>query len=241
MIAVGGKSIYGVDLGILMLDAQFPRIPGDMGNAQTWPFPVRYKIVRGASPDLVVRGGAAGLLDAFIDAGRELVAEGATGITTNCGFLALYQAELAAALNVPVATSSMMQHRMIAALLPPGKKVGILTISAETMTDAHLKGAGVPLDTPIFGVAPDCAFQTAILGNALELDVEAARADLVNAANRFVKTHPDLGAILLECTNMPPYAADIARATDLPVYSIYDMINWFAGGLCPRTFPSGPG
>src|SRR5213080_3341546 len=96
-IARGGKAVYGAPLGILMLDARFPRIPGDMGNAETWPFPVLYKVVTGASPQRVVRERAAGLLPDFIAAARELVALGADGITTNCGFLSLYQKQLAAA------------------------------------------------------------------------------------------------------------------------------------------------
>ena len=90
-----GKTIYGASVGILMLDTRFPRIPGDIGNAGTWPFPVLYKVVRGASPDHVVRRRAEGLAERFIDAARELVADGADGITTNCGFLALFQDQLA--------------------------------------------------------------------------------------------------------------------------------------------------
>jgi hypothetical protein len=151
MIARGGKAIYGANIGILMLEARFPRIPGDMGNALSWPFPVHYRVVRGASPDRVVRHRAEGLLDAFIEAGRELVADGADGITTNCGFLSLFQAELAEALAVPVATSSLMQAPLIQATLPPGRRVGILTISAETMTAEHLAKAGVPDGTPVMG------------------------------------------------------------------------------------------
>ena len=91
MIATGGKSVYGASVGVLMLEARFPRIPGDMGNAATWPFPVRYKVVRGASPDRVVRRRAEGLLPAFIAAGRELVEDGCDGIATYCGFLSLFQ------------------------------------------------------------------------------------------------------------------------------------------------------
>ena len=128
----GGKSIYGAAVGILMLDARFPRIPGDLGNATTWPFPVHYRIVRKASPDRVVRRGAAGLLDAFIDAALELKADGVDGITTNCGFLSLFQKDLAAATGLPVAASSLMQVAQVNALLPPGKRAGILTISAST-------------------------------------------------------------------------------------------------------------
>src|SRR3978361_1144669 len=95
-IAMGGKAIYGAPLGILMLDARFPRIPGDMGNAATWPFPVLYRVVRGATPPRAVLGGGAGLLPAFLDAASELVALGAEAITTNCGFLSVFQAQLAA-------------------------------------------------------------------------------------------------------------------------------------------------
>ena len=234
MTAQGGKAIYGASVGILMLDARFPRIPGDMGNAVTWPFPVHYEIVRGASPDLVVRQGAPGLLPLFIEAARELVADGVDGITTNCGFLSLMQAELQAAVPVPVATSSLMQVGLVNALLPPGKRAGILTISASTLTPAHLAAAGVPEDTPIGSTEQGAEFTRAILGNELTLDVDAARADNVSAAMAMVDAHPDLGAFVLECTNMVPYAADIRAATGLPVFSIESFVTWFQSGLSPR-------
>lgn len=236
MIAKGGKSIYGATVGILMLDARFPRIPGDMGNATTWPFPVHYKIVRGASPDKVVRQGAEGLLSHFVDAARELVSDGADGITTNCGFLSLFQEELAEALPVPVATSSLMQVEMVNKLLPADKGAGILTISGSTLTEAHLKAAKVPEGTPIGTTEGGKEFTRAILGNELELNVELARADNVEAALKLQKDHPAIGAIVLECTNMCPYAADIRRATGLPTFSIYDLIVWFQGSLSPRSF-----
>ena len=137
-IAVGGKSLYGARVGILMLDTRFPRIPGDMGNAATWPFPVLYKVVPGASPRRVVHDKAAGLLDSFLDAAEELVRRGADGITTTCGFLSLFQREIAAHVGVPVATSSLMQIPLIERVLPPGKRVGILTVSAANLTGEHL-------------------------------------------------------------------------------------------------------
>lgn len=238
MIAEGGKAVYGAQIGILMLEAQFPRIPGDMGNARTWPFPVRYKVVRGASPDLVVRQGAPGLLDAFIEAGRELVEDGCTGITTNCGFLSLYQPDLSAALGVPVASSSLMQAPLIQAILPPGRKLGILTIDAESLTPRHLELAGVPEGTAVHGTEGGKEFTRVILGNLPQMDVNAARQDLIEAARAFQAKEPGLGAILLECTNMCPYAADINRETGLPVFSIYDFICWFAQSLAPRSFPN---
>ena len=119
-IAWGGKTLYGARVGILMLETRFPRIPGDMGNAETWPFAVLYKVVPGASPRRVVCEKAEGLLDEFLAAAAELVRQGADGITTTCGFLSLYQREIAAHVGVPVATSSLMQIPFIERVLPPG-------------------------------------------------------------------------------------------------------------------------
>ncbi len=242
MKATGGKAVHGAAVGILMLEARFPRIPGDMGNALTWPFPVHYKVVRGASPDRVVRQGAPGLLDTFVEAARELVADGVDGITTNCGFLSLFQAELAAAVPVPVATSSLMQVELANRLLAPGRRAGILTISGSSLTDAHLTCAHVPEGTPIGTTEGGEEFSRAILGDELELDVTAARRDNVQAALVLQTAHPDLGALVLECTNMEPYRVDIAAATGLPVFSIQTFVTWFQAGLVPRRYlGSAPG
>jgi aspartate/glutamate racemase len=236
MIVSGGKAVYGAAVGILMLEARFPRIPGDVGNALTWPFPVLYKVVSGASPDLVVRRNAQGLLDSFIDAGRELVRDGADGIATNCGFLALFQNELAQALEVPVLSSSLMQVAMVNRLLPDGKKAGVLTISGSTLTRDHLEKAGVPEGTPIGTTEGGREFTRVILDDLPELDVEAARADNVDAAKALMATNPGIGALVLECTNMVPYAADIRSATGVPVFSMETFISWFQAGLVPRKF-----
>ena len=236
MKVTGGKAIYGASVGILMLEAKFPRILGDMGNALTWPFPVHYKVVRDASPDQVVRHGASGLFGNFLNAANELVADGVDGITTNCGFLALFQDELSAALDVPVATSSLMQVPMVEQLLPRDKRVGILTISSATLTSKHLEKAGCAVDTPIGGTPENGEFTNAILNNQLTLDTDLARQENIAAAKQLVAAHPNLGAIVLECTNMVPYAGDIQRETGLPVYSIYSFVSWFQSGLQPRSF-----
>jgi hypothetical protein len=234
----GGKAVYGASVGILMLEARFPRIPGDMGHAETWSFPVHYKVVRSASPDRVVRRGAEGLLDAFVGAAKELAADGVDGITTNCGFLSLFQRELAAAVGIPVATSSLMQVAMVQATLPPGKRAGILTVSATALTPRHLELAGVPPGTPVGSTEGGREFTRVMLGNEPELDVDLARADNIEAALRLQRTHADLGAIVLECTNMVPYAADIRAATGLPTYSIESFVRWFQAGLVPRRYPA---
>src|SRR2546427_3460102 len=145
----GGFNQYGFTVGILILDTRFPRIPGDVGNAATFPFPVRYHRVSGAHPDLVVRRGAEGLLPAFVQGARALEGEGVGMITTSCGFLVKYQQELAAAVNVPVFTSSLLLVPLVHRMLPPGRRVGILTVSATSLTAEHYDGAGITPDLPI--------------------------------------------------------------------------------------------
>ncbi|MFV2091968.1 MAG: aspartate/glutamate racemase family protein [Hyphomicrobiales bacterium] len=236
----GGKAVYGATIGILMLEARFPRIPGDMGNALSWPFPVLYKVVRGASPDLVVRRRGAGLLPAFVDAAGELVAQGADAITTNCGFMSLFQADIATAVGVPVATSSLMQVPMVQAVLPPGKRVGILTICAAALSHEHLAGAGVDPATPIVGTdtltGNGREFTRVILDDAIELDTARAERDILDAGGELVRDHPGIGAIVLECTNMTPYARALRARLGLPVYSMQTLVEWLHGALLPRHF-----
>ena len=218
----GGQNLYGFSIGILMLDTRFPRIPGDMGNATTFDFPVRYHRVAGASPDRVVRQGARALLPAFAEGARFLEGEGVRAISTNCGFLAKFQAELAASVSVPVLTSSLLLVPLVHRMLAPGRAVGILTVDASSLAPEHLAAAGIGPEVPtaIAGFETEKEFTRVLLDDLLELDVEAARQEHVAVARRLVAAHPEVGAIVLECTNMPPYRADLQAVTGLPVFDI---------------------
>jgi Asp/Glu/hydantoin racemase len=207
-----------------------------MGNAETWPFPVLYKVVKGASPQRVVMERAGGLREPFLEAARELVDLGADGITTTCGFLSLFQADIARHVGVPVATSSLMQAPMIERILPAGRRVGILTVSAATLTPEHLVAAGVEPDTPVVGTDDGREFSRAILGNEPRLDVAAAERDILDAGETLIGRHPHIGAVLLECTNMAPYARALSEHLSLPVYDIVSFVTWFHSGLKPREF-----
>jgi hypothetical protein len=236
----GGYNLYGFSVGILVLDTQFPRIPGDMANAATFAFPVRYHRVPGASPELVVRQGSRQLLPAFIEGAQFLEREGVQAITTNCGFLAKFQRELAAAVRIPVFTSSLLLVPMVHRMLPPSKAVGILTIDATALTPADLGGAGITAEmaVAVAGLETEKEFTRVLLGNQLTLDVEIARREHIRAAQVLCTEHPEVGAIVLECTNMPPYRADIQAATGLPVFDIVHLVQMvhtaIGHGLPPR-------
>ena len=223
--ADAGTSSEEAPLGVLMLDTRFPRIIGDIGNPASFDFPVRYRIVRGASAMQAVRERAQGLLLPFIAAARELVAEGCGAISTSCGFLALFQNELQAALPVPVAASSLLQVAPVQAALPAGKKVGILTIDARALTADHLRGVGADPSTPVAGVRPDGEFNRAIMGDTLEMDSGKMRDEVLEAGERLMAAHPEVAALVLECTNMPPYAEALACASGLPVYDILTLLK----------------
>ncbi|MCC7487172.1 MAG: aspartate/glutamate racemase family protein [Burkholderiales bacterium] len=232
----GGKTVYGARVGILMLDTKWPRPPGDTGNALTWPFPVLYKVVPGASARVVIHEQGRGLGPAFLKAAQELVREGADGITTTGGFLAIFQRELAAHVNVPVASSSLMQVPLVERLLPPGKRVGVLSVQGDRITPEHWDAVGAPHDTPVMGTEGGREFTRVMLGDTIDMDYEAAEQDILEAGEKLLSRHPEVGAIVTENHNMAPYAAALNRRLRIPIFTVYTFVTWFQAGLAPREF-----
>lgn len=218
--AMTGSGMNGQGfLGVIVLDTRFPRPPGDIGCPQTWTragIPARLRVVPGASARRVVQAQDPALLGPFIDAARALAAEGAQLITTSCGFLAAWQAELQAAVEVPVITSSLLQ---CAGLPAPG----IVTFDASSLHTSLLHRAGVPEGTPVQGLAPGCELQSRILADDTVLDLAQAQRDVVAAAEQLVRRHPSVRTVVLECTNMPPYRDAVAQAIGRPVH---DLETW---------------
>lgn len=200
-------------LGLLLLDTRFPRLPGDAGRPDSYRMPVRTAVVAGASPERVVRDGDLALLQPFIQAAQGLVAQGARAITTSCGFLVRWQQQLQAALPVPVWTSSLL-------LLPGLARPGVLTVDAAALAGVPAV-AGVPLE----GLAPGCHLQDTLLSNRTTLDAVQAQADAVDAARRLITAHPELTDVVLECTNLPPFADAIAQATGRPVHHLLTLVH----------------
>ncbi len=233
----GGPNLAGYDIGILTLETQLPRIPGDIGNAFTFPFPVRYYVVKGAFPERVVKEGDPALLQPFIEGAQFLEREGVKAITTSCGFLALFQREMAAAVNIPVFTSTLLLVPLVYRMLRPDQQVGILTVHAPSLSPRHLEAVGVVnIPLVIMGTEQGKEFTRVMLDNEPSLDVEQAQEDLVQAALCLVHTHPQVGAIVLECTNMPPYAQKIQQAVGLPVFDIVNLIEMMYRAVHLRSY-----
>ena len=222
-------------LGILMLDTRFERIIGDAGNPASYPVEARCRVIPGAGSTEIVRDGrpAEALVERFIDAARALEAEGAAALVSTCGFLVTVQAEIAGAVRIPVCLSALSLLPSIR-LLHAGRRIGVLTASRPSLGAAALVAAGVrPEEVAIAGMEGCAGFAASFLRpvdqQALQLDRAAVEAGAIEAARSLVAAAPDLGAIVLECGNLPPYARAIAKATGRPVYSILDAARLMLG------------
>ena len=215
-------------LGILMLDTRFPRIEGDIGNPRSFDFPVIFRTMQGiGSADAVAaHPDRPRVLAALKSNAEALAAEGAVGLSTSCGFLALYQKDLERLSPVPVATSALLLIKALA-----DKKVGVITASAENLTPAHFSAVGAPSDTPVAGLPPDGSFAATFLRNGTSLDRAAVEAEAIEAGRALLRSHPDVDAIVLECTNLPPYKEALKRALGVPVWDVLDLLGRFRKGL----------
>ena len=232
-----GQTSYGEPIGILLLDTFTPFIEGDVGNAGSYPFPVRYRTVPGLSVERIFNKDCA-FRDAMLDAARELVQQGVKAVTGDCGFMAIYQRYLAEHLEVPVFLSSLLQLPFIGSLLAPNRRIGIITANAPILDSELLEELGVqpPERLVIRGMQDYPRFRSAILDEEGELDSEAVETEMVAAAKGLLESEPTVGALLLECSVMPPYGAAVADATGLPVFDYLTMIEYVHSAVVKRRF-----
>jgi hypothetical protein len=224
-------------IGILVMDARIKRIPGDVGNPATFPFPVLCRTVAGATLKRLITERDPSLLEPFIAAGWELVREGVKALTTTCGFMILFQEDLAREFPVPVFTSSLLQLPFIQATLTARDRIGILTADAGNLTEEHLLRAGGNTDRlTVCGLENEPYFREAIFSGSGRLDAGNVEAEVVAQARRMTTADPAIRTVLLECANLPPYAAAVQRAVGLPVYDLVTMIHHVQSALSRTPF-----
>ena len=233
----GGRWIYGEAIGIVLLDRKYPLIPGSVGNASTYNFPVRIKVLKGyfypPFPPFYDESGNYTLhMKKFIDLLKEFEEEVVRAITCSCGFFATSQKEAAAAVSIPVFTSPLMLIPLVYRMLKPEQKVGVVTAWAKRLTTDVLETVGVNDSIPLAiagcdnypefhpGVTYDKKYDEKWVG-----DTEVWENDAITVTRELVQKNPDVGAIVLECSDMPPFAAAIQRATNLPVFDYICFIN----------------
>ncbi len=238
MILKGGINYYGMAIGVLGADSRFPKPPGHIKHASSFDFPILYRTIPGATVERILHRPDDSLCEQVCQVARELESEGVRAITGSCGFLALFQQALNAAVDVPVYSSSLIQIPMVHHMLPNNKRIGVLTADSSCLTDQHLRAVGADgIPVAIEGMEESQEFRDVILdARRDDMDFDQVRAEVVAAAEQLQSANPDLGAIVLECTDMPPYAHAVQRATGLPVFDLTTLTNMVYQAVVRRPY-----
>ncbi len=232
------QSWYGESVGILILDAAYPCIPGNVGNASTFNFPVRYKVVKNASIDRLINQRDPALLEPFLKAACELQDEGVKAVTGACGFMALFQKQVADVLEIPVFLSSLLQIPFIYQVLNRRKKIGVISADSSALTADHFSSVGIAPEIPLVlgGMENKPEFREAVLLEKGTLDSDKVQREIVEIAEQMIENNPDIGAIVLECSDLPPYASAVQAAVQRPVFDFITMIQYVHSSLVRRPF-----
>jgi hypothetical protein len=214
-------------VGILRMDNRIPRIPGDIANTSTFDFPIVFRVIPGSTNDRVVYQRDRSLLEPYLEGARELEGQGVAALTTTCGFLSVFQPELASAVRVPVFTSSLLLVPLVGRMIGPERRVGIITADENVLGEEHFNAAGWSPSTvkvAVRGLQDKPGFR-GFIDDQPVVDTELCGREMVSVARALVAEHPDVGAIVLECTNMAPYAHLVQEETGLPVFDVQLLAN----------------
>ena len=227
-IVEGGKNVYGFDIGIIMLETRFPRILGDIGNAKTFSYPVLYDIVKGYKPDKVVLDLKMEDIRPFIDSAKRLEDMGVKAITTSCGFLAMFQSEIASCIKIPIFTSTIVLLPLLCKMCG-GMKVLVLTANSETLTEKHFVSACgsdyTKYNFDVVGTQTMKTFTNFTVQNRERVSVRECGNDIMNTVGQAFSKQK-YGAVLMECTNIPPYSDAVREKYKVPVFDIVTLTNF---------------
>ncbi|MDO4572836.1 MAG: aspartate/glutamate racemase family protein [Clostridia bacterium] len=227
---------YGMGLGIILLNDVYPGFPGDVRNASAFPYPIQYEIAEGVTnKTLVYDQNPAQCREAVLRAAKKLERMGCRAVAAECGYFAFFQRDVAAALEIPVFMSSLLQVPFIQQVIGPRRQVGIVCAQKQFLSEAHLKNVGVDPGSRYviagaqdeYGVEEfDKLWNPYKRPDRPEASYAKAEAQMIACCTALIEKHPDVGAIMLECTGMQPFARAIQRALGLPVFSWGTLLDY---------------
>lgn len=222
----GGKLYYEIPIGILCLESYFPKMRGHLRNPRTYNFPTVTKVLKGLDIPKLLFNPSKEMIVPLIQAAQELEKEGVKAITGSCGFMALFQKEIAESVNIPVFMSSLLQLPIIRIMHGEKANIGILTASKKALGSKHLEACSVDYDSvSIEGMEGNPEFwETVIEGKRFDFNLPALEKEIVGTALRFINDKK-LDALLLECTDLPPFAKQIQQNSNIPVYDINSLMQ----------------
>jgi len=232
-----GQVSGGEAIGILLLDTSVPFIPGDVANATTYDFPVRFRKVQGFTVARAI-GKDPAIYDTLRTAARELVGQGVRAVTGDCGFMALHQQRLARDLEVPVFLSSLLQIPFMLSILDRESKIGVLTADGRSLDETLLAAVGVTdADRLVVeGLEAQPHFHRFAIQETGTLDPEKVAGEVVAAGRNCMARDKAVKALLLECSLLPPYAAELQAAVQVPVFDYITMINFVFSAVVKQPY-----
>lgn len=235
-LVAGGQSSYGHLVGILMNDSVIPRIPGDPGHAETFSFPVVYEVLRDFPfADLLAM--KKDKLDKLLAPAIRLQERGVRLIATDCGLFGPYHNEFNAKLTVPFIGTALDLVPLLQRFHPAGRPIGIITGDSRLLQHAHLQASGIePESVIIAGMENGPEFRRVVIDRARELNVEALRQDVVACAATL--RNRNIGAAVLECTNLISFKSNIQQVLGVPVFDLASLIEFYVSGLRLPTYRS---
>lgn len=242
------RPYFGQAIGIIMAsikDETYPhcRIPGGVGNASTFNFPVQYKVIDVHSDDLLAKTPTKKTELKVVEAAKELEFEGVRAIGCMCGFMVWFQEAMANAVGIPVFSSALLQVPMVSRLVGEKQKIGIITFNADNLTREHLRRAGI--DDKIYKrvaviglneIPPKMVGYTEIREFEPEKRLVEEEKLTVYISRKLVASHPEIGAIVFECTHLPPSAVAVQQATGLPIFDVTTLLNYAYNSIVRKRF-----
>ncbi len=240
------RRCYGMGLGIIIVDDDYPGFPGDVRNASAYPFPIQYEVAQGVDIQKLVREpDKTPCLAPICRAARNLRHMGCRAIAAECGYFGYFQKEISAVVDIPVFMSSLLQGPWARQLIGPEKVVGLMVAAREFVTDALFDAVGISLDQGyvVAGAMDDytCPEFDHLWSKNGRTDppsavYKTAEHDFVEAGVRFFKSHPNMGAMVLECTGFPPFARALQRCIDIPVFSWGTLLDYAYSVVAHRDY-----
>ena len=238
-----GRNVFGVTIGLVQMHVNLAMIPGNMGNATTFDFPILYRRMNARDvADVMAEEPTQNFADAVVEAAQWLELQGVRAIMGNCGFFGGYQNEVKARINVPFFSSSLMMLPMMVHSMPGNKKVGVITANGPQLIKTQaIQNCGLSLDAKenrivVMGCENGKEFSTSIMANTGRYNPAKVEQEIADVARQMLAENDDIGAILLECTELSPHAVAVQEATRLPVWDYTTLTKWIYSGCIRRPF-----
>ncbi|MBR5217068.1 MAG: hypothetical protein IKV68_01770 [Oscillospiraceae bacterium] len=229
-IAVLRWEVGHVPEGLMQLET----MPGNSTNLDSYPFPVKLVEVPGANANTVIINPDPKVLENMIAITRRLAEEdGIRAVTTSCGFNAVFQTALAEAVDIPVFTSSLLQVPFVSYMIGKNRTVAVITANKSSLSPAHMHACGITdeMNVKVFGLEEAKEFRKIFDQPDVKFDMDGVSEEIMGVARRAVAENPEIGAIVLECTDLPPFAARMREELDLPVFDINSLVGHVAMSL----------